>query len=238
MVNIRRGLQSRRLLLPVLAAGLALPVSTSHASVIVIDDFSDAPGAWPISLFAPGTTSLTEAGLTGVLGGVRETTVSMTSAANPGLDFLQATIAPALGLFDYNSSAGTDGSVSFLYDAGGAGLSAFFANQLGIEIGFTLFDHAGGVPLPVTIVLTDGMNTATLTQSLTAPGGQTLQFLFADFANIGALGLAYVQSVEVILDAAIGADFRVSQISTIVPAPGSIALLALAAFVGRFRRRT
>jgi len=212
-------------------------VGSATASVIVIDDFSSVAAAnpWPVNMNAVGTTVVDENGLA-VIGGHRTTTLELQSTGIPGVDFLQATVAAGAGIFDFNSTVDTDGYISLLYDGGGS-LNADFSGQSGIQLDFTMFDFAGGADMPITVTLSDGINSAAHTLSLTTFGAQSLVFDFAGFAGIGSVNLSSIQSIEFELDPAIGADFRISQIITVVPAPGALALLGLGLLGARTRRR-
>jgi hypothetical protein len=204
---------------------------------VIIDSFDSiaAPNPWPVELNDEGIQTVFESGLS-VLGGTRQTHIEVFAVGIPGVDFVSVNIAAGAGLFDYNSTVEADGSVSLLYNAGGAGLNANLQSQFGIAIEFTEFDFAGQVPMPVSITISDGTSEATHTLSLTPFGPHTLTFTFADFANFGQIDLASVQSVLVEFHPAIGVDFRIAQIMTVVPAPGAFALLGLAGLIG-FRRR-
>lgn len=237
-----KGTSMRRIHCGVLAVAAGLIAAGSVASsavagAIVIDDFSSVgnPNPWPVTLNAAGNVFVQETGLT-ALGGTRDTYLEATAVGIPGLDNVQVSVVAAAGLFDYNSTADTNGYLFMSYNAGGAGLNTDFSGQLGIWIHFTQFDHAGDLPLPVTIHLFDGAEMAMLTLSLNAPGAQSLFFSFAAFGNIGALNMSSIQAIDIEMDPATGADFRISQIITEVPAPGALALFGLAAFGARRRR--
>ncbi len=221
----------------VLAAGTIGLVSQTEASIL-IDDFTDVQASWPLTVDTVGNTqTINESGLNNVLGGTRQTSVTLTSAAFPGLDDLRINIFVAPGVFDYTSTSEATGQLGLLYDAGGAGLNADFSNQIGLNIDFLAFDYGSAAALPITATMSDGVNTATLTLSLNSVGAQSAFFSFGDFAGIGSLDLSAISSVSFEFDAGAGADFRISQINTIIPAPGAIALLGLAGLVGVRRRR-
>lgn len=237
-----KGKSMRRVHCGVLAVAAGLVAAGSIASsavagAIVIDDFNSVgnPNPWPVTLNTAGNIFVQETGLTAI-GGTRDTYLEATSVGVPGLDNVQVSVVAAGGLFDYNSTADTNGYVFMSYNAGGAGLNTDFSSQLGIWIHFTHFDHAGDLPLPITIHLFDGAEMAMQTISLTGPGAQSVFFSFAAFGNIGALNLSSIQAIDIELDPATGADFRISQIITEVPAPGALALFGLAAFGARRRR--
>ena len=228
----------RRTLAVSVLAGL---VAGSASADIIIDDFSSVgiPTPWPVLINTISSVDVLETGLTGVIGGARYSTVRATFLEELGLDFVQAAIVPNFGMIlDYSSTSGANGDWNLQYDANGAGLNANFSTINDIVLGFSRFDFANDQPLPVLVTLFDGANFATLSRSLTVPGPQGLHFEFAGFAGIGSLDLASIQSVGVFLDPALAADFRLSGI-TGVPAPGSLALLAVGslALAGGRRRR-
>lgn len=209
----------------------AVPAS----AIVIIDDFSSvsAPDPWPVMLNAEGFVDVNESGI-GALGGTRHTHVEAVNVGIPGLDFLLVTVAAGAGVFDFNSTVDTDGFVSLLYDGGGS-LNADLSGTSRIELTFTMFDYADSQSMPITVELSDGVNTASHTLSMTSPGGQVLAFNYADFAGIGSLDLSAIQSIRFDIDPGIGGDFRISQISA-VPAPGALALLGLGLFASRRRR--
>lgn len=244
---------SMQLLCRTLLAGLllssgALGVSPVVASQI-IDTFDDVdgPNPWPVTRTTAGSTVITESPLplANTIGGERVTTITGDSFLVPGLDSVTTTIVPALpSLLDYASTAGADGSLNIFYNGiAGGGLGANFSAETGITIDFLLFDHAGGVDLPVTVTVSDGTNLATLTQMLTAPGAQSVFFGFAGFAGIGSVNLSTIDSLNFFFDAQLAHDFRLDFIGTTsgVPEPASIAIWGMAGLVGvlihRGRRR-
>lgn len=226
----------------VLAAFLTGTVAAGTASAqLLIDDFSSVgnPVPWPVTVNTLSSVNVLEVNLSNVIGGSRYSTIRATYLENLGLDFVQAAIVPNFGmLLDYSSTAGARGDWNLLYDNDGNGLNIDFSQQNNILLDFGRFDFANGEPLPVTLTLSDGVNFAELTRSLTAPGAQIMNFATADFSNIGLLDFAHLQSINVFLEPGLAADFRLSSIYA-VPTPGSIALLSLGtlAFAGRRRMR-
>ena len=222
---------------------VALGVSPAHAAII-IDDFDVVTGAWPVTRTTVGSTVQNELGIppANTIGGVRSTTVTGDSFAIPGLDNVTTTIVPfPPSLLDYASTAGADGSLNLLYNAGGGpgGLNANFSAETGLTIDFLLFDHAGGVDLPVTVTLSDGTNVASLTQLLTSPGAQSLFFGFPGFAGIGSVDMTSLDSLNFFFDAQLAHDFRIDFIGTTtnVPEPASVLVWGLAAVVGLIASR-
>lgn len=228
-----------------LVAGLLLGAITLGVSpvsaAIVIDTFDDvdAPNPWPVTRTTVGSTVTTESPLpiANTIGGERVTTTTGDSFGIPGLDTVTTTIVPfPPSLLDYASSAGADGSLNLFYNAGGGpgGLNANFSSETGITMDFLLFDHAGGVDMPVTVTISDGTNLATLTNLLTAPGAQTSFFGFAGFAGIGAVDLSSIDSLNFFFDAQLAHDFRLDFLGTTtgVPEPASLLVWGMAGVVG------
>lgn len=229
----------RRAILVSVLSGLVAGVASAD---VIIDDFSSVgnPTPWPVIINTISTVNVLETGLTNVIGGSRYSTIRATFLDTPGLDFIQAAIEPNFGMIlDYSSTSGTIGDWNLRYDANGAGLNADFSDLGFIALDFGRFDYANGQPLPILVSLFDGTNFASLSRSLVSAGPQSLHFAFADFDGLGQFDLLHVQSVSVFLDPGLAADFRLNSITGVVPAPGSIALLAfgsLAAAGGRRRR--
>jgi hypothetical protein len=220
------------------AVAVAGSISTAaSAAFIVIDDFTmvGAPNPWPVTLNAPGVQVVNE-DVANVLGGHRRSSITAIALAMPGLDFVQVQAFPPGGLFDYVTSAGMHGMVELAYDGAGA-MSADFTGQSGIMIDFALFDFANGVVMPVTVIIGDGSNTANLTVHLTTAGPQVAMFDFASFSGIGTVALSDIRSISVLFEPGEATDFRITQIFTVVPGPGSLALLGVAGLMGRRRRR-
>ncbi len=220
---------------------LASVVAGTASADVIIDDFSSVgnPTPWPVLINTISSVHVFETGLTNVIGGARHSTVRATYLDEPGLDFVQAAIVPNFGMIlDYSSTSGAIGDWNLLYDANGAGLNANFTSIDDIILDFARFDFANGQPLPALVTLFDGSNVAVLSQSLIVQGPQALHFALTNFAGIDFLDLAHIQSVAVFLDPGLAADFRLSSI-TGVPAPGSLALLAVGslAVAGGRRRR-
>jgi uncharacterized protein (TIGR03382 family) len=224
-----------------MALASALSATTQ---AVVIDSFSsvavddDGDSFWPLMQHELGSVTVVETGLTGVLGGVRNTTATFSSATFPGIDFIQTAIVPEFGvILDYAASAGADGELALLYDGGGS-LDIDFSQELSIELEFADFDFAFGAPMPVTITLNDGTNSASLTKSLNSAGPHDLSFALNEFAGIGGLNLASLSSITVGIDPGTAADYRLTNISTVtIPAPGALVLLAAGALTGLRRRR-
>lgn len=223
------------------ALTLAGSMGTWAQAAIVIDSFSAIDTdftPWPVMQTTVGSVNVHETGVAGVLGGVRDTTTTLESVTIAGVDFMRTAIVPGAGvILDYAASAGADGELALLYNGDGS-LHADFSSELSIDMSFTEFDFAFGAPLPVTITLSDGTNSATLSKSLNASGPGNLSFAINDFSGIGGVDLTDVTSVTVALDPGVAADYRLTAITTTtIPSPGALALLAMSGIAGRPRRR-
>jgi cysteine-rich repeat protein len=188
-----------------LAAPLVLLALPAWAQT-PIDLFADAglntvqpPG---IERTTVGSSSGTDTGLSGVIGGTRQLTVEAT-AANGGSPSVKAGVIPGLALFDYSSSVLADGLIRLLYDANGAGLNADLS--LGMGIDFDLVTDTSAVPYDVSLTLTDGA-TQTVTQIIATSGSQHIEFDYDDFPLVD---LSNVFSIELVIDPSLAGDFEI-----------------------------
>ena len=231
----------------ILMVAIAVATSTAAAAIeTTIDGFTDA-GAQTLFVTntnilqnAVGSTTKTDVGLTGVLGGSRQATVAATALAAPVLDFIVAgVVLPPVPFLEYNSTADGDGSVTLRYDAASSGLNANLEAAEGIRLTILEADLAA-VALPgldVSITLTDGFaTTVTVTQTVTLPvmamAPLDLDFPFASFAGIDPASL---QIIQVIIEPQVAGDVRLGPIRTYgtpatpAPAPALSAVAALLA---------
>lgn len=229
----------------VMCLAVVLSPTVAFAIDITIDDFQTADPVWPVIRTTAGTTTRTEIGLPGasVIGGERITNIVGQSFAVPGVDQVIGTIAPGPGIFDYVSSSGANGAVNFVYlGPGGGGLNANLAGTSGIRLDFLEFDHANSLDMSVSVTLFDGNTSTALADALTTSGGQSLYFNFNDFPGINAFDLSNVQSLDILVDPQLAADFRLAGISTfneLVPEPTAVAVWGVVACVAglAFRRQ-
>jgi hypothetical protein len=220
---------------------VVLAAMPATADEVTIDDFTDAnlPGSLlcvptspkpecPVNSFnlgvfaANSSTSVTDAGLSDVIGGVRGLTVSVATCSFCGMGQFDDRVvggvdeAP-IGLFCFNSTPSADGSFELLYNAGGAGLEASLSFAEGIRLLIANID-AASFPLTVTLTLTSGANSAQAAQTLPnmapLPTDAILDFPFAAFMNIEAIDLDHLSSIRVGVDPSTAADLQIQQIET------------------------
>lgn len=201
----------------------------------MIDSFSDvaAPNPWPVSTTIPAVLPVFETGLSGVIGGTRLTTLSGFFFDIVGLDEVATNIVPQFGVLDYTSSVGANGDLRVAYVGQ---FAADFSGDAFIQIDFSGFDRGNARGMPVTVTLANGATIASLTQRLTEIGPQSVAFNFSDFRNIDAIDLASVDALLFEFDPGAGGDFRIGEISSIVPEPASLLLLLLGSGVVIRRR--
>jgi len=172
--------------------------STSVLGQVVIDAFSDAglntvapPGVQRTTV---GVTTVTDTGLTDVIGGARTLTVQATIAggANPSV---VAGVIPAFDLLSYSSSLLADGLTTLFYDANGAGLAVDLSTGEGIQVSLTT--DAAAVPYLVSLTLSDGVITETDVQAGVMSGTTLIEFFYTSFPTVD---LANIESIEVSID--------------------------------------
>jgi hypothetical protein len=214
-----------------LTSMVALP--SANANVLLIDDFSATamPSPWPTLLSGVDSAIVTETGLgSSVLGGTRRTVLQ---SNGPG----SVAAVMGVGIFDYASNTNTSGSLTLTYDATpastGLNLNASMLDAMMID--FSIYSPFMVTTMPVTMTLDDGNTSTSVSKSLTASGAQTLSFDTDSFAGLGSMGM--INSISIEFLAPVGADFRVDQIYAMIPAPGALAMFALAGLCGTRRRR-
>ena len=186
-------------------------VSAAVADV-PIDDFSQADKTGMLLLLnnASGpmpSTSATDLGLAGVIGGARQLTVSADGLIPLGQEVcakVDTTVNPAQGTpgLSANSSFSGLGIFDLLYDAGGVGLDVDLSQFTGIRVRPNVVDPGvGGAPVSYKLTLVDessNSSSATITnaQSCFQPDPQLPcdehRFLFSDFSGIS---LQHIRSI-------------------------------------------
>ena len=178
------------------------------AGQTVIDDFSDA-GANTVSppgqaRSTVGSTTVTDSGLTGVIGGSRTLTVTATSVGG-GLPEVRAGVMPIAQVLDYSSTVLVNGAVTLLYDNNGVGLGVDLSSGDGIE--FDVIADVSSLPYDVTVTLDDGVTSQSSTQNVVVSGLQSVQFLYTAFPGVD---LTSVFSIAVSFDPNLAGDLEVA----------------------------
>jgi len=210
------------------AAFLMLAVTADVAEgapPIVIDDFTSAQNTIFITdanvgVFAPGSsTTATDTGLTDVIGGTRELTVSADNTPGflVGLDNVIVGVVPLVGFLDYNSTAAAEGKAVLRYNGGGVGLNASLSPATGIRL-VTLDADLAAVPIQVTLTLVDEANNSASASSTVFIAGTTphIDFPFASFPGVDPQAIF---SIELTIDPTPSgaADLRLDRIETYSP---------------------
>ncbi len=189
-----------RVLIP-WAVCLAGPVSAQ----LIIDDFSDAtntgdpPGVVRTTV---GSSSATDLGTSGVVGGSRVLTVEATAAGGASPE-VAAGVIPSFNLLSYSSSLAADGLASLYYDANGAGLNLDLSLGDGIELSLTT--DSAAVPYTVSLTLSDGIIIETDVQAGTMTGTTFIVFDYADFPTVD---LSAIDNIEVVIDPSAAGDLE------------------------------
>jgi len=209
-----------RYLLTIMVVGCL--TTATHAAVI--DSFSDA-GSLAAPLIQPSgnlTPGVADAGLSGVIGQSRSADLSFSGAAGFG----QTSIS---GGQLYASTPSTGGStLSLTYDGAGAGLPADLSGDDQVSVDFSALNLAGS-PLPVTLTLEDSLaGSATLSQSLTVDGPQTLDLLLSGL--VGSVDLTSVTSISLGFELQPNQSAVLNSISSSAipaPEPGTLGICGL-----------
>lgn len=206
---------------------LCADAGTARAATLV-DDFSSTINTVPFPFRQVQQTGVgsnsgappVETGLTGVIGGSRQTTVGVTA----GVATARARIfAGSPGSLQYTSS-GVSSNLTLNYNNNGAGLGANINPFLGVSIPFGNVALGGAPSLPVTATITDAAaNVATAVVAITTEGAQTLIIPAGAFAGLGALDLSNVSSIQFMFDAGLGQEFTLrGPIQLLTPEPLAI----------------
>ncbi|MDX2170111.1 MAG: right-handed parallel beta-helix repeat-containing protein [Deltaproteobacteria bacterium] len=186
--------------------GVALLAGAARAQTI-IDDFSsvgantvEPPGVVRTTL---GTTTVTDAGLSNVIGGVRTLTLTATAIAG-GSPEVHAGVMPLAQVLDYSSTVLANGLVTLRYDANGVGLNADLSSGDGIQ--FSVVADLSSLPYDVTVAISDGTITNSSTQTIAVGGLQNVQFFYSSFPTVD---LTDVFSITVTFDPNLAGDLEV-----------------------------
>jgi len=208
-----------------LLAGSVVGSSPLRAAEGIIDSFQNAVNTqFPPGVIQPtvGTTSATDTGVAGVIGGVRTLTVEATEIDIPSIDDVRAGAGFLGAFFEYRSTLGADGRATLLYDAGGAGLNAHFMSNQRLEVHVLDADTAA-TPYDVTITLVDtAARTTSVTRTVTAAGPQVVLFPLLEF---GAVNVTAIRSISLNVDPSKAGDVRFRLFRIFTP-PAAVPMLS------------
>lgn len=157
------------------------------------------------------------------LGGFRFLELGRYTGGTEGRPVHQVFTRVRLERLEYAANSDSRAPFRLLYDRNNAGLNEDFSGLDRIRI-FYLFDDSGiAASTPVTMRISDGVNTATLTQNVLGNNVPFVwDFVFSAFTGIGAVDLSNVFSVEVSFDTASAQDMIVDAIRPCLgPIPGA-----------------
>ncbi|MCE9545805.1 MAG: hypothetical protein K8T25_09855, partial [Planctomycetia bacterium] len=186
----------------------------------VVDNFHTSSSPFRnIQQTGVGSNVNTESGVPQVIGGTRQTTVSVTGGAATARARI---FNGSPGNLQFTSS-GVTSTMSLVYNNAGAGLAANIAPFMGVSIPFVSVALPATAPtLPVTVTLTDGAaNSASATVAVTSTGAQTLLIDPSAFgAALASLDLSNIFSIKLLFDAGLGQEFSLSgPITLLTPEP-------------------
>ena len=195
-------------------AALAL-ATAAHA--LVIDDFRDTAGgalSTGIKQSTVGSQTISDGPrLRGVIGGVRRMTLTANVTDLPGLDAVTVRVVRAGSLLNYGSSLGAGGRLQLVYDGGGAGLGVNLSSAVGIAVDIVTAD-ADAVPCPLSLTLSDGLRSQTISQTMTTGGKQTVRFGLRS-TGLGTVDLRHVRSISLALTPGKSGDLGIGGIRTV-----------------------
>lgn len=187
-----------------------------QVAAIIIDDFDHGVNtAWPPAVTRyppPGSTTATDTGLSGVIGGARKLTVTanflpLLSGLFDPSDNVTAGAAVLGDFLDYSSTFTAIGEVALHYDR----------NGLGLNLSVGGFDHfqlividadPASVPYDATVTVEDDWhNQASSTQTIPFPewGPRTIAWPLANFSGVD---LNAVRSITLVVAPNFAADMR------------------------------
>lgn len=177
----------------------------------------------------PATMTITETGLSGVLGGQRKSTIEFTSLTSPsnGQQVRGVMDTSGPGVLSFNQDNLANGKLTLQYNFAATN----FATHAGLAIDF-LNIEAGTTTITVTI--TDG-GSSTSSQTLNIPPPGTGPFtLFLPFTGFtGTANLATLTSISFVIDGSTSQDFGINNLYAYeVPEPMSLTVFGVLAIGG------
>jgi hypothetical protein len=242
--------------IPLVIAGTLLAGSSVQASNLVIDNFSDSGVAGNLGCTflgygqcvfrqTPGYPNDTQSGLSGVVGGSRQLSISGTTGQQSNFGI----VAGGSGVASLANATGVASVSTLIYNAGGAGLN-INENAFGGFKSFDLVIPSADLGLDATLTLTDGSGTfANLTLLNIGAGSNISTTASFDLDNpvFAALNFTDIDSVRLDLFGDADLDASIDQIGfimtpnipgTTTPEPTTLlGLLAIGAYSFASRRR-
>jgi hypothetical protein len=203
-----------------LACLLAITLA-GQVAAMTIDNFDDAI----LTKLPPGVTrntvgsspTVTDTALNGVIGGVRQLTVTATSLLLPS-DRVIAGAAVLGDFFDYHSTLTATGEVALHYDRNGLGLNVSVGGFDHFQLTVIDADPAS-VPYDATVTIADnGSGSASSTQTITTSGPTTIAWPLANFSGVD---LNDVRSITLVIAPNSAADMRVDLFQVVSPPPAA-----------------
>jgi hypothetical protein len=226
-----------------IAVCLAAPIVASAAPTIQIDSFSDAtPGVYPFTLntiAGPGLLGA-DSPISSAIGGARRVAMQTQTLDLPGLDSVTAGVfAGGPGILDYNATAGADGLALAIYGDFQSlmpALNIAVPNGSYAKVDLYAFDLPAGGNLQLKVrVESTGVGVADSSLVIVTTGGA--QSILIPLDAVPAAFRANVTNLVFSFDGTTAADFRIDNLSIVVPEPASFGLLAPAGLLLARRRR-
>ena len=195
------------------------------------------PGGWSIydtgwsisPNAADSDVTVSETGLSDVIGGTRYTSAQWTATTGNSVAMYIGSWEGSTGFSFLNTGAGTNyGTVSITYDGDGSGLYADFSDESKLRVRFDPDHLAFGKNSIMSVTLSDGTNTDTEVVSwlnpddyVSQPGVLNVDFLLADYDGVN---LESIRSLVFSYEGDYSNDVSFQYIAA-VPVPGAVWLL-------------
>jgi hypothetical protein len=180
-------------------------------------DYVAGPPPWQSTL-----VTVTETGLSGVLGGSRFTSAQW----DPYYGDASSVLSASAGRMSFNNGPGERGWISMRY-GGMTGSQRDFSKESAIRVAFDPDHLSFGRPSIMRLKLTDGDSFWTVEKTwpyISPAPEQTADFLLSAFSDNG-INVADIRSIEMWYQGDDSNDVGFTEISTVVPIPAALWLL-------------